>query len=97
MDMDLKHIHPNDVTPDGVRLPRFVVRIAQTKSPARDYDYLSSNFSEWMSYAANDELIPLSDIEALPEPFEDLPGAISHQHAVAVLREIASILDHTLN
>jgi hypothetical protein len=105
--MDLKHIHPDDVTPDGVRLPRFVVRIAQTRSPAREYYRLQTNFAELMPYAVRDEPIPLSVIETLPEPDDEAPAMTSqdaerfrvalasetHRHKEAVTRLAAAERD----
>jgi len=61
-------IHPDDVIVSNIgtvfiRPPRYLVRIAQTKSPAHLYWYLKETYPSIMAYLTNGFDIPLSCIE----------------------------------
>lgn len=66
--MDLKHIHSDDVTSEGVRIPHFIIKICLTQRPAHKWQYLNEIYPEIVPYATETGLIPLDVIKALPEP-----------------------------
>ena len=58
--MNLEDIHSDDIY---VRAPDYLYRLAQTKSPAREYFILQRDYSEIISYLIRDEPIPFKEIE----------------------------------
>lgn len=95
--MDLKHIHPDDITAEGVRLPRFVIRLVQTREPADQFRRLVDNYPDAIPFAVKDEPIPLSMIEGWPEPDEEWLSGPTYVEMLTLLKEIAHIAQHKPN